>query len=145
MNQQKAAVLPWLDLIRYVAALLVVMGHFRADLFLNYNELLSSQQSIMMQLAYCMTSLGHVCVLIFFVLSGYLVGGGIFDKLKTNKFDCFSYSIDRFARIQLPLLSALVLIAIGNFVMHIEVPWGDYVLNFFSLQGVFCQPLAGPL
>ena len=72
-------------------------------------------------------------------------GGGIFDKLKTNKFDCFSYSIDRFARIQLPLLSALVLIAIGNFVMHIEVPWGDYVLNFFSLQGVFCQPLAGPL
>ncbi len=26
MNQQKAAVLPWLDLIRYVAALLVVMG-----------------------------------------------------------------------------------------------------------------------
>ena len=51
MNQQKAAVLPWLDLIRYVAALLVVMGHFRADLFLNYNELLSSQQSIMMQLA----------------------------------------------------------------------------------------------
>lgn len=45
----------------------------------------------------------------------------------------------------MPLLSALVLIAIGNFVMHIEVPWGDYVLNFFSLQGVFCQPLAGPL
>lgn len=65
--------------------------------------------------------------------------------MRNNKFDCSSYGIDRFARIQLPLMSALVLIAIGNFIMHIEAPLGDYVLNFFSLQGVFCAPLAGPL
>lgn len=80
MNQQKVATLPWLDLIRYVAALLVVVGHFRTNLFLNYNDLLLSQQSIMMQWAYCMTSLAHACVLIFFVLSGYLVGGGFFTS-----------------------------------------------------------------
>lgn len=145
MNQQKAATLPWLDLTRYVAALLVVVNHFRADLFLNYNDLPSNQYSALMQLAYCLTSLGHVSVLIFFVLSGYLVGGGIFNKIKINKFNCLSYSIDRFSRIQLPLVSALVLIAIGNCLMHTEAPWGDYVLNFFSLQGVFCKPLAGPL
>ena len=126
MNQQKAVTLPWLDLTRYVAALLVVVNHFRADLFLNYNDLPSNQYSALMQLAYCLTSLGHVSVLIFFVLSGYLVGGGIFNKIKINKFNCLSYSIDRFSRIQLPLVSALVLIAIRNCLMHTEAPWGDY-------------------
>lgn len=60
--------LPWLDLIRYIAALLVVIGHFRAEFFVNYDELATSQKSIPMMGLYVITSLGHVSVLIFFVL-----------------------------------------------------------------------------
>lgn len=142
---QKPVIHPWLDLIRYVASLLVVVGHFRADLFLKYNDLPATQQNLPMQLVYCMTSLGHVCVLIFFALSGYLVGGGLLHKLKTSQFDCASYSIDRFTRIQLPLFSTMILIAIGNWIMGINEPFSYYILNFFSLQGVCCKPLAGPL
>lgn len=68
--------LPWLDSMRYIAALMVVLGHFRAEFFVNYDYLATTQKGFLMSVIYVMTSLGHVSVLIFFVLSGYLVGGG---------------------------------------------------------------------
>lgn len=75
MVNTKKKELPWLDLIRYIAALLVVVGHFRAEFFVNYDDLAASQKGATMSILYVMTSLGHVSVIIFFVLSGYLVGG----------------------------------------------------------------------
>lgn len=75
MNSVKKVNYPWLDLMRYVAALLVVLGHFRADFFVNYDQLPASQHGGITQIIYVLTSLGHSSVLIFFVLSGYLVGG----------------------------------------------------------------------
>lgn len=73
------------------------------------------------------------------------LGGGILDKLKSGSFNALSYSIDRATRIQLPLLSALFLIAISNAVMGVSAPLSHYVLNFISLQGIACHSLAGPL
>lgn len=145
MNAITKASLPWLDLMRYIAALLVLIGHFRADLFVNYDQLPSSQQGIIMQVSYVLTSLGHSSVLVFFVLSGYLVGGGIINKLKNGAFNILSYTIDRVIRIQLPLLAALIIIAISNTIMGVSVPVSHYVLNFISLQGIACPSLAGPL
>lgn len=137
--------LPWLNLIRCIAALLVVIGHFRAEFFVNYDELATSQKSIPMMGLYVITSLGHVSVLIFFVLSGYLVGGGILNRIRNRNFSIRDYCIDRAVRIQLPLFAALILIACSNALCHIPVPIIDYLLNFVSLQGIFCPPLIGPL
>lgn len=71
--------LPWIDTMRFVAAFLVLYAHSFCDFFRPYFELDASQQNIVSYLFYSMSRFGHEAVIIFFVLSGYLVGGrGIF-------------------------------------------------------------------
>lgn len=64
----------WLDLIRGCSALLVCMGHLRNAILVDYAELI--HPSIAIKAIYFITSFGHQAVMIFFVLSGYFVGGG---------------------------------------------------------------------
>lgn len=66
----------WLDLVRFIAAFLVLICHFRGAFFQEYTLLLGQQQNIVTFIFYSITRLGAEAVLIFFVLSGFLVGGG---------------------------------------------------------------------
>ena len=63
------------DYLRVIVANLVVLGHLRALLFVDYHQLLPENQNISSKLFYLVTSSGHEAVIIFFVLSGFLVGG----------------------------------------------------------------------
>lgn len=54
-----------------------------------------------------MTSLGHEAVMIFFVLSGYLVGGSVLKQ--KHKFEWLKYSITRLTRLWVILIPALLL------------------------------------
>ena len=66
---------PLLDSIRIGAALLVVLGHCRFLYFGTPENV--AQSNIWRQLFYLFTGLGHEAVVLFFVLSGFLVGGQI--------------------------------------------------------------------
>lgn len=89
---------------------------------------------------YAVTRLGHEAVLIFFVLSGFLVGGKALERIHNHTFNPRSYAIDRAVRIILPLVSSLMLALIVNVVtgndLHIDILAG----NLFSLQGIACGP-----
>jgi peptidoglycan/LPS O-acetylase OafA/YrhL len=64
-----------LDLIRGLAAVFVLLGHLRPVILTDWSHVLN--QSTANKSLYFITGLGHEAVMIFFVLSGYLVGGGV--------------------------------------------------------------------
>ena len=68
---------PWLDVMRFLAALMVVFCHSRNAFFLPYGELSPEQQTPFSMAFYALGRLGHEAVIVFFVLSGFLVGGGV--------------------------------------------------------------------
>lgn len=96
-----------LDMIRGIAALVVIGAHIRGLFFLDYGELASPSPG--MALLYAVTGLGHQAVMVFFVLSGFLIGGSVMAAMK-----CWTwkrYLVNRFCRLYLVLLPALLLTA----------------------------------
>lgn len=94
---------PLLDRLRWISAVIVAFGHAIALVVADPAEVGSAES-----LASYLASLRHPAVLIFFVLSGYLVGGS--TLLGTSTFSWKRYSIARFSRIYIVLIPALVLI-----------------------------------
>ena len=137
----------WLDLIRFLAAFEVMLCHYRGFFFVEYGLLPVEQQNIFSQIFYFTTRLGEEAVLIFFVLSGLLVGGKALEKTRLGTFNIKSYAIDRFVRIMLPLISVLLLIIPITFALGEQINWINWIGNLFSLQGVlvdsitFCETL----
>ena len=58
---------------------------------------------------YLITGLGHQAVLVFFVLSGYFVGGSVVDGFQRRRFSWTGYGIARLSRLWTVLLPALLL------------------------------------
>lgn len=93
---------PWFDLVRGLSALLVCAGHLRAVMLADYPDVLGPtwwQQAI-----YALTSLGHQAVMVFFVLSGFFVGGAVLRP----GFSWRHYAIARLSRLWVVLLPCLL-------------------------------------
>lgn len=99
----------FLDLARGLAAITVFASHLRVPLFRGYPALPSEQQVWWVQLWYFVTGFGFEAVVVFFVLSGYLVAGFGAGRLKAGTFRPTDYFIDRFSRLYVVLIPALVL------------------------------------
>lgn len=100
-----------LDMFRWVAAFAVVVGHCRG-LFLGYADQIPSGSPLVTLLFkgfYFITGFPAEAVMVFFVLSGYLVGGGSLQRLRAGRFDVYGYATDRFSRIYIVLVPALLL------------------------------------
>jgi peptidoglycan/LPS O-acetylase OafA/YrhL len=93
-----------LDLLRGSAALVVCVGHWRNLLFLDF----PSVHSKWLALPYLLTSCGRQAVIIFFVLSGYLIGGSIKKSLEVGDWSWARYSVQRLVRLEVVLLPGLV-------------------------------------
>lgn len=96
-----------LDCVRGVAALLVCVGHLRGFLFVNLSAITSP--SIIEYAFYFMTALGHQAVIAFFALSGYLVGGPAFERMRVGRFVWREYVIHRLTRLWVVVIPALFL------------------------------------
>jgi peptidoglycan/LPS O-acetylase OafA/YrhL len=103
--QTNASVL--LDLVRGVAALVVVLGHGRNFLFADYKEL--SYHPLWVSIPYLLTKGGHQSVIVFFVLSGYLISGSVFRMVKQGTWSWTTYLTQRAVRLWVVLLPALLL------------------------------------
>jgi len=62
-----------LDMARWISAFLVVLHHFRNNLFVGWEQL--ADKTIFAKVFYFVSLLGHESVMVFFVLSGFFVGG----------------------------------------------------------------------
>lgn len=74
-------------------------------MFIDYSQL-STENNIFLKLFYFVTGLGHESVMIFFVLSGYFVGGSALSK--KNNFRFRNYLVARLSRLYTPLLPMLI-------------------------------------
>ena len=98
---------PLLDFLRATAALLVLFAHSRDFYFLDTG--VAAQPGLFLKLFYFITELGHEAVVLFFVLSGFLIGGSLADSIQRGSFDLVRYLIARFVRIYIVYLPALVI------------------------------------
>lgn len=148
MNSQNQTVTkhyPWLDLVRFIAAFIVVISHSLMVFIPEYEDLPPANQNILIRGFMFLAKQGHFAVLCFFILSGFFVGGKTMEKIANQSFSWKSYSIDRSVRILLPLLSSLVLTFVVNTYLGIYHSSGSYFGNLLSLQGIVCEPVNGVL
>jgi peptidoglycan/LPS O-acetylase OafA/YrhL len=147
-----------INTIRAAAALMVVLEHVRHLFFQDYAD---GPHSAGLALAYVVTSLGSGAVIVFFVLSGFWVGGGAVAKIRAGRFSWAGYASSRLTRLWLVLVPALLLTfvtdsvgqrmrpASSNIYMrwetsipdlaHITHSFGDLLGNMLFLQSIHVQ------
>lgn len=104
--------------LRTIAALQVVAAHLRGELFPSLKTV--ADPSLWYQGLAFFTGFSHIAVVIFFLLSGWLVGGSLLNKL--GEPNCMmSYAIDRLTRMWIVLVPAFVLtLAIGTITQTVD-------------------------
>lgn len=96
-----------LDAIRGIAALLVFINHWRRLFFIPFHDVHAHRAAL--AIFYLITDAGDQAVIVFFVLSGLLVGGTIVRALEQQRWTWKQYLTHRLVRLWLVLLPALVL------------------------------------
>ncbi len=148
----------WLDALRWPAALLVVVGH-AGQVFLTSVEGRSVKGAFIHYAYSFVAGFAHTAVIVFFVLSGYLVGGSVVKTQLRRTFDPSDYMLRRLSRLWIVLLPALGL----TIFLKICAAWiapnaaalvyagaptgvltaGDFACNAAFLQLVACERYGG--
>lgn len=140
-----------ISLLRGLAALQVAAAHLRAEVFPGLRELADPPLAYQL-LAFC-TAFAHQAVVVFFLISGWLVGGSLLDKFGQPA-ALRNYAIDRMTRLWTVLVPALFLmLAIGAIVGAVDPTRAsisaanDYSIasfagNLAGLQTVLVEPYA---
>ncbi|MBA4067426.1 MAG: hypothetical protein C0501_27695, partial [Isosphaera sp.] len=96
----------WLDVFRGLAAFAVLFGHARA-LFIRSAD--GGPCPLAARGLYLLSGFGHQAVMVFFVLSGYLVGGTVVRAVRGGRWSWGRYLLQRGTRLYVVLIPALLL------------------------------------
>jgi peptidoglycan/LPS O-acetylase OafA/YrhL len=118
-----------LDLIRALAACAVMLGHLRALFFVDFRQL--SHKSWPIDALYFLTGFGHQAVVVFFVLSGFLISSTVIRSHVLGKWSWRDYAVNRATRLYVVLVPGLLL---GFF-------WDRLGSSLFAAKGIYSQPL----
>lgn len=100
----------FLHFLRIFSALIVCLGHTKEFLFVHMNDSAHPLE----KLTRLFLGLGGSAVIIFFFLSGYLVGGKIIKSLIKRELNFATYIFDRLTRLWIVLVPALLLTFVLN-------------------------------
>lgn len=101
-----------LDAIRGAAALIVLLGHTRGLFFASLAGNATGGDQHML--------IGDGAVMVFFVLSGYLVGGSVLQSVCNGTWSWKTYLVKRITRLWIVLLPALAIgVALDTLGMHL--------------------------
>jgi peptidoglycan/LPS O-acetylase OafA/YrhL len=117
----------FLNASRWVAAFFVVLQHV-FHVTINYSDI--KDPSLFLRAANFFGGFGHMAVIVFFVVSGYLVGGRAILYFKDKGFSARDYSIHRFSRIYTVLIPALI--------VGYMLDWSG--IAFFNASGIYNHP-----
>lgn len=127
-----------LDLLRGLSALVVVAGHVRNAMLPDFPEL--QDPGWFTQAFYLFSGMGHQAVIVFFVLSGYFVGGAVIAP--GDSFRPLDYAVARLTRLWVVVLPALLLTwSVDQVVIH-HLP---HVLDQAHVASWHCLPEGGVL
>ncbi len=150
----------WLDAFRWVAAFSVVLAHCANRFFVHITDVAPGQRTYAFYGFSLLAGFAHEGVMIFFVLSGYLVGGGLYKEAKRRRaVDLPMYLLKRVSRLGIVLYPSLLLIAVLNLLglyifrgmdtgvyaantMHLMQP-GQFACNAAFMQTALCDPYGG--
>lgn len=126
-----------------------MLGHSRGAYFESYHNLLPAYQTLLTKIFYAYTRIGHQCVIVFFVLSGLLVGGLSLKKFSEGNLSLKDYFSKRITRIYIVVIPTLIIGGYLNYItgltnnLEIEYFFG----NLFHFQTVFSPTYGsnGPL
>ena len=128
-----------LDALRGLAALTVVLGHF-SSAYVDELKLWSGPRSKLIEFgALRVFTSGHQSVLLFFLLSGFVLA------LPAVRHKPLSYPVfitRRIFRIYVPYLAAVFLAIIGNRIWHGPLgltPWADHTWGVIVRRGLILQ------
>lgn len=119
-----------LDGLRAIAALIVMVGHVRRLFFLPSSRL--AHPGAATNALYAVTDLGHSAVMIFFVLSGFLISLSIFRSISRERWSWSWYLSQRLTRLWVVLIPALLLGAV----------WDQAGIHLFGGAQVYDHPSA---
>ncbi|MBC7702105.1 acyltransferase [Aquabacterium sp.] len=97
----------FLNLSRWLAALLVVIYHVRHLILVDFKDV--ADKTLFSKALYFAAGLGHEAVMVFFVISGFLVGGLTLNRWKACGPDLRAYAFARVSRIYTVLIPALLM------------------------------------
>lgn len=145
----------WMDQFRWVAALVVVVSHVGGPLLVSLSQL-APEDRPSLQYAYSfIAGFAHPAVMIFFVLSGYFVGGSLCAENERQRPSATDYFSKRIVRLWIVLIPTLVLsyalTLIGTQIYPVAYSDEKYaaigaqelVCNLAFLQNAFCLRFAG--
>ena len=143
---------------RGLAAIAVLFQHLRSALFLDWQQ--TTAHSPLAAAVYLLAKFGHPAVVIFFVLSGFLVGSSGLRAIAKRTWSLPRYLLHRVLRLEIVLLPALLigllwdnigLHVLGASVLynggwHLLVRWGPIDLSWHTLLGnaAFLQGILVP-
>jgi len=124
----------WIDLFRALAALAVLYGHGRT-LFLK-SVTPTETLSFLSRVLYFLSGYGHTAVVVFFVLSGFLVGGAVIRAVREERWSWSRYAIQRGTRLYVVLIPALFLTVAWDYAEGVQseglVPNDDTAVAIIS-------------
>ena len=103
-----------ISLLRGLAAIEVAAAHLRAHAFPGYSTV--AEPTLWFQALAFVTGFAHQAVVVFFVLSGWLVGGSLLNKAGQER-AIKHYAIDRLTRLWIVLIPTFVLILAAALIM----------------------------
>jgi peptidoglycan/LPS O-acetylase OafA/YrhL len=95
------------DLLRGLAAFFVLFEHWRNLFFVDFPRIVTHR--LPLAVFYILGSAGHQSVILFFVLSGYFIGGTVFRSFERNQWSWSGYLLRRIVRLWTVLVPALLL------------------------------------
>jgi peptidoglycan/LPS O-acetylase OafA/YrhL len=120
-----------LDLIRAVAAWLVMWGHLRNLFLVDFENV--QHNSRLVKAIYFLAGFGHQSVVVFFVLSGFLISSTIVKRLVSGTWSWRGYAIDRMTRLYVVLIPGLLF----------GLLWDKTGTALFASTGLYSHPLDG--
>ncbi len=111
--------------IRGIAAIAVLIGHARNLFLIDYAEI--PHHSLWLATAYGMTLFGRQAVMVFFILSGYLIGSSVLRSVESDRWSTARYCVHRIVRLEVVLLPALIFGMI----------WDQTGIHHFGLHGIY--------
>lgn len=151
----------WLDTFRWIAATGVLFTHTNFMLFVNEQKEIWYQRPYLLRMIAAISAWGRPAVIVFFVLSGFLVAGAVLRQIRLKgSFSSAEYLISRLTRLWLVLIPAYGLIAVfnwagirmldgittGAYPEHLEPGWTQLkyaICNAAFLQTAVCPNFGG--
>lgn len=122
--------IPALDGVRAIAIALVIIFHtYQVQMELSPQAFPSPLMKI-----------GWVGVQLFFTLSGFLIGGGIYEEIKKERFSLQTFYVRRFLRIVPPAYFLLVVYAWPRLASPEGVFWNFLYLANYRIEILFYWP-----